>query len=487
MSELRDPKLAQDYLLQSFLLSTSGAPDVARLTAALGWALELVSDGHSIPLLGFVADLGHFANRTPAVENAEKASSVVEHRVDSSLVRRYEDYVLGKLYADLSVERGIDGLQKYKQRDRDKAIAYLINQVVQRTQLSGVLISPAVAKGLLSMKPERLSEELQRSQAADLDQGLVQEFEALIQCVRNAGELLGAEDIFELERGTALSQYGQRIALRQLLQATEFLAIALPKQKPRGAGRQYSVSTNILQEDFYPVGGFSSISNRGTIESLLRSELAYIDDDRRPDLFDIKYVRDELLYYSRDENQFFRRRMCFMFVLDADLTSARVKDPNANWQRIIYALAIIVVAVRALSEWLSNDALRFEIIFREDSKSEFLTDERTLLETIFHDEMQAGLVRIDKLSSQLTLERCQSNARECLCHCTILHATQKSAFVQQVAFSGSDEQSRMLPLIALLSLVDSQPLVKFDDVVAPAENEADAWRTALKCLFDAWL
>jgi hypothetical protein len=209
MSELRDPKLAQDYLLQSYLLSTSGTPDVARLTAALGWALELVSDGHSIPLLGFVSDLGHFANRTPVDENAEKASSVVEHRVDSSLLRRYEDYVLGKLYADLSLERGIDGLQKYKQRDRDKAIAYLINQVVQRTQLSGVLISPAVAKGLLSMKPERLIEELQCSQATALEQGLIQDFEALIQSVRNAGELLGAEDIIELERGSTSSSVGR--------------------------------------------------------------------------------------------------------------------------------------------------------------------------------------------------------------------------------------------------------------------------------------
>ena len=28
----------------------------------------------------------------------------------------------------------------------------------------------------------------------------------------------------------------------------------------------------------------------------------------RPDLFDIKFLRDELLYYARDENRFLRRR-----------------------------------------------------------------------------------------------------------------------------------------------------------------------------------
>ena len=35
-------------------------------------------------------------------------------------------------------------------------------------------------------------------------------------------------------------------------------------------------------------------------------------------MFDIKFIRDELLYYSRDENQFLRRRRAFVFGLSAD-------------------------------------------------------------------------------------------------------------------------------------------------------------------------
>ena len=61
--------------------------------------------------------------------------------------------------------------------------------------------------------------------------------------------------------------------------------------------------TRALDEDTYPVGGFTSISTRGSIESLLHSQLAYMETDERPDLFDIKFLRDELLYYARDENQ----------------------------------------------------------------------------------------------------------------------------------------------------------------------------------------
>lgn len=486
--EIRDPSLAQDYLLQSYLLSTSGASSIPRLATALQWAFKLLSDGHPIPLLSFVSDLGHFANRNATDSPQEGETHFREKRINSAIVRRYEDYVLGKLYADLSLERGIDGLQRYSDRERDHAISYLINQVAQRAQLNGISISPSVVKGLLAMKPARLAEELEKVQSTEVSQELIQEFEGLIQSVRNAGELLGPEDIFELERGTALSQFGQRIALRQLLSATEYFAIALTKQKPRGAGRQYSVSTNILQEDYYPVGGFSSISNRGTVESLLRSELAYIEDDRRPDLFDIKYVRDELLYYSRDENQFFRRRMCFMFVLDADLVNARVKDPNSNWQRMIYALAMIIMAVRTISDWLSNDALRFEIIFREDTKYGVLDDERTLLQTVFHEEIHAGSVSIESMSSNAIVDECQKNARESLCHCTIFYATSKNHFVSSWSQGNGVNERRMnMPLLALLSLVDSQPVVTFDDIVQVPDDQSDAWHAALKSLFEAWL
>ena len=81
----------------------------------------------------------------------------------------------------------------------------------------------------------------------------------------------------------------------------------------------------------------------------------------RPDLFDVKYVRDELLYYSRDENTFLRRRQTFVFVLQPDLVQARFKDVRLPWQRVILLLALLVVVVRRQCEWLREDALRFEI------------------------------------------------------------------------------------------------------------------------------
>ena len=137
------------------------------------------------------------------------------------------------------------------------------------------------------------------------------------------------------------------------------------------------VPTRVHDEDQYPVGGYTSLSNRGSIESLLHSQLAYMEDES-PDLFDMKFVRDELFYYSRDENQFLRRRRAFVFVLFPDLLAARFKDPELPHQRIVMLQSAILALVRRLTEWLSTDAIRFEVLFVQDGEKKPLAEEATL-------------------------------------------------------------------------------------------------------------
>src|SRR5262249_35209538 len=136
-------------------------------------------------------------------------------------------------------------------------------------------------------------------------------YESLSTALRRSAELLGPEDVFELEHGTALQELGQRVALRQVLPAADALEESLPPARPPPRTGRHNVPTRNLDEDVYPAGGFSSLATRGSLESLLHSQLAYMEKDERPDLFDVKFVRDELLYYARDENQFLRRRQTF--------------------------------------------------------------------------------------------------------------------------------------------------------------------------------
>jgi len=69
----------------------------------------------------------------------------------------------------------------------------------------------------------------------------------------------------------------------------------------------------------YPTGGFSGLTNQGTLENLLTSELAYMDDiSGSISLFDMRYVDGELLYYLRDEGTMRRRRRTIHFIIDPD-------------------------------------------------------------------------------------------------------------------------------------------------------------------------
>src|SRR5439155_26923158 len=106
------------------------------------------------------------------------------------------------------------------------------------------------------------------------------------------------------------------------------------------------------------------LSNRGSIESMLFSQLAYMETDPalQPDLFDTLFLMDELLYYSRDENQFLRRRRTFVLALSPDLVETRFKDFELPYQRGVMLLGLLYVTVRKLTEWLSTDALNFQVL-----------------------------------------------------------------------------------------------------------------------------
>lgn len=473
--EIRDPDDARQQILQGLLLSRCAPLSEARVTAALTWAMEIVSDGSPLPPLGFIADVGHVA--LGALRSAELSPLPEVEGLDHTLTRRYEDYVLGKLYADISFERGSDALLRYTGRDRDRGLAYLINQQRIRCGFGGVILTPAVIKGLLQTPPESV---LQQAWQSTVDSGistrLIDDFECLIAAIRNAGELLGPEDIFELESGTALAEFGQRLALRQVLQTAAILQREIPRQKPRSQPRQYAVATNIMEEDHYPIGGFSSISNRGTMESLVRSELAYIDDAVRPDLFDIKFARNELLYYSRDENQFLRRRLSFVFVLYPDLVASRIKDNHLPCQRVILLLASMTVAVKQLIDWLSGDAIRFEFLFVESSNEQELADERTLIETLLREEVLIGNVAVDSIAAADVPLRCAALARTSLCHTL-------SIGLHDVP--DSDEVS----IAARMWLDAAEPTLVFpnDLMLEPQELGIEAWEEQLEKLLRFWV
>ena len=365
--ELHDPDEARRFLTQGLWLQRLKAPVPATVRPILRWAFEVAAAGDPLPPVGFLADLGHAALGADWDAHSGRAA-VPLPGIPAGLIRTYEDYVLGKLSLDESFVRAGEALRRYQgealERNQARGLAFLWRQLRARTEAPGVELNPGIIKALLESQPQAvLSEGWESLNRTGLDPLLEAHYRELIAASRRVAELLGPEDLFELEQGTALADLGERLALRQVLQAASRLEASLPHQRiPPRAGTQ-EVPTRILDEDTYPVGGYASLSTRGSMESLLHSQLVFMEDRQRPDLFDIKFVRDELLYYARDENQFLRRHRSFLFALYPDLVAARVKDPALPYQRGILLLALLIVLVRRLSDWLSTEALHFSFLF----------------------------------------------------------------------------------------------------------------------------
>src|SRR5438477_4233254 len=176
--ELRDLDAAKRYVVEGLQLQRAVKPSAASVRSALEWAMEIASGGHPLPPVGFVADVGHVAFGADAEHRMKEPLHVPGW--PPALGRSYEDHVLGKLYADWTFERAGDALRKYKEKERVRGLAYVVNQIRERAGIGGVLLPPAVIRSLLTTNPEEVLasgwESLMRDGPSPL---LVQMYESL--------------------------------------------------------------------------------------------------------------------------------------------------------------------------------------------------------------------------------------------------------------------------------------------------------------------
>ena len=390
--EVRDIPTALKLIGQSLWLQKITKPSAQNYKKSLEWVHHTVSSGNPIFPIGFIIDIGNVAFGTDTESKSSKEVLSVPNW-PHNITRMYEDYILGKLYADHIFERASDALRRYQDKDRIKGLSYVVNQMREHIRYGGLVIPPATIKTLSKEKPETVLEDAWKDLS---DNGpsevLVKLYEQLASCARRISEYLGFDDVIALEQRTALADMGQYVAHRQILQTSARIESQLPHRPVKPYSGRKQVPTKILDEDQYPIGGYSSISNKGSIESLLHSQLAYMEPSPNdgPDLFDMKFVRDELFYYSRDENQFLRKRKAFTFVLFDDLIASRFKDNNLPCQRIVLIQSLILTSVRKLSEWLNNDALRFEIMFVQRGDKVLLDEEMKLITILLKELIERG-------------------------------------------------------------------------------------------------
>jgi hypothetical protein len=458
-------------------------PHANNVRELLLWGKELASAGQPLPPIGFIGDIGHVA----LGEEWELRSSTREPlqvpNLPMNLIRTYEDHVLGKIYADWTFGRGSDALRRYaKGREQARGLAYLLTQFYDRAKYKGLEISLGVLNTLLDTPPDELLTEGWESLRQDGPHDLLPElYQSLIEAARRTPEVLGADDVFDLEKKYALEELSQRLAHRQVLRAAARLDATLPKHKIKPLARRMEVPTRILDEDQYPVGGFTSVSNRGSIESLLHSQLAYMEPpgspEPSPDLFDTLFLMDELLYYSRDENQFLRRRRTFALCMCPDLVETRVKDREMEYQLVIMLMGLVHVIVERLREWLGTDALNFRLIQLDEGDAEPLAQEKQILGKLFTEALALDELRFERHPYKALNRMCEDWARKSMVHVLMIGVRPPLLEVKDVVVT---------------RLAINGPRPSLGDGVGelnPVEGEdaQDSWANALQGILARWI
>jgi hypothetical protein len=391
--EVRDGETARAFLDAGLALART-TPSIERADAAALLHATLGEMG-SIPPPGVVVDVAALIRGGAVNARAPRPADVELARA----LEAYEHLVLARIAADPLVSRLGDAVSRLRRDLVAPAVGILVANVLGRLAHAGTTLPAAAVRALGRAATDDAFAALRDVPAAV---ALLRDgYRRLVVGARAARTLLAERDVFVLEHLDVLETLAQRVAMEQVVDAGEALSAGLPRRLPRRrpAG---AVLTALDDDDTYPVGGFSAITNVGAFENLVTSELVYMDDDPALDLFDVRWVTGELLYYTRDEATSRRARRAIDFVIDGEVRDARARDAELPWQRAVATLAIVHVCITKLAAWLGDEDVTIRVVVPRD-----LEDERALLELLLREPIDRGIVAVvrgDAAASDAHLE-----------------------------------------------------------------------------------
>lgn len=390
-----------------------------RYELSLGAVLAALGEKPSLPSLTLAMDLA-------VLMTGDRLEPMPAGTVPAGLkdaMRVYEDHVLARLVADRRWTAITEAVAAAPKDLKAAAVGLLAGQLVSRLERTGeakALNGPGVSQAVVRRLGQRPADEVAAQgrlvlhENAEISELLVHGFEALARAARRSKELLTDAEVFLLENVAALKGLGPRVTLAQLAEVAQQVEDRLPVRMKTSLS-EGDAPTQLEEESAFPVGGFSSISNVGTLENLVTSELIYMDDPadpaaERPDLFDVRFVEGELLYYARDESVAVRRRRTLVLVFDGSLDGCRVQDPGERTQRLMFALGAGAAMVRRLAAWLEAEAVTFDLVFAgAHGRDSPLKEEMGVMGLLLREWRERGQVELREAAS---LEEAVVSARE---------------------------------------------------------------------------
>ncbi|GAB4271568.1 MAG: hypothetical protein Kow0029_09400 [Candidatus Rifleibacteriota bacterium] len=116
-----------------------------------------------------------------------------------------------------------------------------------------------------------------------------------------------SDDIFEIGHPTLFERPADRFFYRRMVSSMHGLStwtksVFTLREESSWVVARYG------EPQVLPLGGYDELTNKGTMSSIMPSELAYIDESMEFDLFDYKFIENQLMYFKRDSGAVFRIR-----------------------------------------------------------------------------------------------------------------------------------------------------------------------------------
>ena len=295
---------------------------------------------------------------------------------------RFEDRVLTNLARDPSVQAAHVVIAGTRAAGQDVVIAHALTALLPR--LLAKRDWPAQVIGRLrdlTDTNDSIADDL-AALLADVDGEDIVAAGAVLDAIDDAvAPALAPEALWELARLDDVPSPAARLALRTVHKTMAALPSPSTSLLTRLQDRRHDVIIDDEHAaDVFPAGGFDGMSTRGTFENLVRSEVAYVGvgaDDTAgsgagaPDLFDVRFVEGELLYYTRDESPLLERRRQLCVVIE-EAPRLRHKLAELPTQTLVLCEACVLRAFADLQ--LAFGASGGVIVQDEVSNGDFATE-----------------------------------------------------------------------------------------------------------------
>lgn len=333
---------------------------------------------------------------------------------DALLRARYENEVLGRLLRHRPFARArelVDFHDDERDPRRAERLATILLESVGACWSSTFRVNAAHLRRLrldtnFSPSPADVDEAAARWLAwlstRDDETAPIDALTNLVESVRGTAQgrrldwpgLLRTHDLFELDHLDALDRDYLRLGVRQIIDVREGIE-PLDPHKIHLREEESEAETRFLDQSHYPTGGFSELTNRGSFENLVLSELIYMGEghDAGVDLFDLRFVEGELLFYSRDSGELRRKRRRALLVLDMT-QPLDIQLPGHDRQLLIAVSGLFLAIVRDLALVFFRDSLRFQIRLVTGEQTDEARRLQEILSILLAGPIQHGLLEI---------------------------------------------------------------------------------------------